>query len=298
MTFHWASGQSRSVSLEHGVKDFTIQNAFLRFDHSTTSRLPCRSKMLPSGGGLLHPSECVMPDMRSSTRDSKRTEAAKSDTVHRDLPKEVQDAVELLRRRHEQGRELAGKFPKYERLPGPDESSALWYETEGFTNDDSARKVRQFVDPKRGYTEKELGRLIRLCEKHERALGSSFVIRLLSVPKENHIRRRLESQLIREGWSMLRLNQELLSLFGRRRRGGEKRQVPADVSGMLSQLDQMALNWLRWTQRAGEATADETTLLATLPRRIQEKVKVVAAALEKLRELIGAAAKASRQGSP
>ena len=211
-------------------------------------------------------------------------------SVRRDSPDAVDAAMAVLEELHVKGAQLKIQFPNYKRLPQPDESSTPWYVAAGFTNDDVVRKVRRFADPKRGYTQHELERLIRRCKKHGRALGFSFVAKLLSLPKKPDVRSRLESQLIRERWSTLRLNQELLSRFGRRRQGGKKRQVPADVAGMLAQFDQMALNWLRWSQRVREADSDQPARINALPKKIRDRVLQLSDTLEELRKLIGKAA--------
>ena len=227
-----------------------------------------------------------MSDMQTVPRDSERTQAVKSKAVRQDSPDKVERAIRLLERCHQKGQKLADKFPKYARLPRPKQSSAAWFKKEGFGNDDSARKVRQFVDPKQGYSNKDLKRLIGLCRKHERALGFTFVVKLLSVSKEHGVRRDLESELIENGWSMQRFKQELLSRFGRRRRGGKRRHVPSDVAGMLSQLDQMSLSWLKWTQRAFEKDAGEKSLIYSLPQDIRESVTRVEGELRELQALI------------
>ena len=65
-------------------------------------------------------------------------------------------------------------------------------------NLDTAYKLRVFADPKKGYTDLQLGALCMLCETNGRALGFSFVVKFLTI--HNKIKRaKFQRDAITEG---------------------------------------------------------------------------------------------------
>ena len=79
-------------------------------------------------------------------------------------------------------------------------------------------KDRVFADR---YTRDEFDKLAEKCRKHHTALGRTFVDRLATV-HDKRKRGGLETRVIRERWSVSRLNREIRGRFGRQRRYGRR----------------------------------------------------------------------------
>lgn len=103
------------------------------------------------------------------------------------------------------------------------------------------RKARQFADPVRGYSLNELRAVLRLSQKTGFALGTTHIIRWLTIPKQR--RARIERRTIAGRWNMSRVEAEIRKEFGARRFGGRRRQIPADTLGVLVQLESLCDEW-------------------------------------------------------
>jgi hypothetical protein len=153
-------------------------------------------------------------------------------------------------------------------------------------NPDTVRKARQFADPRSGYTAAEVNALCRTirdvqADQDGAVFGRTHLIRLLSVPKEE--REKVQQSAIEGGWSTAELEAHIATRFGSRRDGGRKRRVPADVLGVLAQLERMCEGWRRWAeavasdddahQRRGRKRVE---LPADLPASVAAATKAIA----------------------
>ena len=98
----------------------------------------------------------------------------------------------------------------------------------------------------KGYTLKELNAVLSQCRKTGFPLGTTTIIRWITVPKRR--RARIERLTITERWNMSRLEQEIAQEFGSRKAGGRRRRIPTDALGILIQLEGLCDVWRRWNE--------------------------------------------------
>jgi hypothetical protein len=155
-----------------------------------------------------------------------------------------------------------------------------------------AHKALQFTDPKMGYTDSELTELLSLIRRRSpgaegkpRVIGRFHVWRLLRVPKPH--RPELQTEAIRGGWSLRRLEVEIARRFGSGAQGGRRRRLPDDRAGRLAVLERECESWRRlgaaldrvWAGgRQGESVGT-----------ILRQMKVATAAVAKLHRALDAA---------
>ena len=150
------------------------------------------------------------------------------------------------------------------------------------------RKARQFADPEQGYALQELRVILSQCRKAGFALGTTHVIRWLTVPKRR--RGRIERQTIAEKWNMSRLEAEIAKEFGSRRAGGRRRRIPTDSLGILIQLETLCDEWRRWRENLVREP-DESEQKGTeqdLPAAVRKRLSVVTQEFAALRALVTA----------
>jgi hypothetical protein len=142
-----------------------------------------------------------------------------------------------------------------------------------------------------------LDELCRKCREHRAAIGTSHIIRLITVPARR--RAALERAMVREGWSVDALDAEIARRYGQRRHGGRRHRPPADVEAACVRLDALTTSWLRWValmdDSAGEGEAARVTL-DDLPAPLPAAVGAARRAMERLQEAAVAALQALRPG--
>ena len=159
---------------------------------------------------------------------------------------------------------------------------------------DYLRKARVFANLESGYSPNELEALCQAIHSGFKkfvvrgtAFGVSHVIRLLSIPKTNRVRARLQTRTFAKGWSVGELDDEIRTTFGRRRKGGRPRHV-GDGGDLLVQLEAFCESWRRWHVRLqGKNEANrQRTPLDDLPAEIREVVLRTAHAITKLHAVV------------
>jgi hypothetical protein len=150
-------------------------------------------------------------------------------------------------------------------------------------NPDTMLKARKFADPVSGYSPAELEELCRACKG--RNFGVTYVIRLLSVPKDGGQRAALQRAVLENDWSTSRLDAEIARRFGRRGRGGRLPSAAkslADPTRLLVHLETHCETWRRLASRLSPAPggaggrASEAALPPAVRRRYREAVEAVA----------------------
>lgn len=182
---------------------------------------------------------------------------------------QVASAVKAIRAFHELGRTLPAKAPHKD---GYGHGTVATEAEKHDLNPDTIRKARQFADPVSGYTVAEVNALCRSIRDVQTdqggpIFGRTHLIRLLSVPKKE--REKVQQSAIAHGWSTAELEAHIATRFGSRRDGGRKRRVPADVLGVLVQLEGLCEGWRRW---AAVVTSDGDDS----QRRVRKRVELPA----------------------
>lgn len=206
----------------------------------------------------------------------------------------VRAAIDALRDAHRLGRKIHKEIKPYADYgTGRIEEKA----EELGINAEKVRKLRQFADPEGGYTQQELRELFQLCRKERRALGLSFMIKFLTIPKEGGQRAEFQRLVIEQRWNCTRVDTEIRARFGRRRRGGNRPKVPDTATSLLSQLDAMCQRWRRlvgiMTDEDDVGTAHAN--VKELPAEVQTDLKQVSRAITRLHAKVAEALAAERQ---
>lgn len=190
-------------------------------------------------------------------------------------PSEVQAALRRVRKFYDLG------CKSLERSPGRMQYGMMRDEASHFgLSEELLRKARQFADPEQGYTKDELRVIFAKCSKAGFPLGTTHVIRWLTIPKRR--RARIERLTITERWNLSRLEAEIALEFGSRKAGGRRRRIPADSLGILIQLEGLCDAWRRWCESLGRDPDDkekqrtDRDLPASVRRRLSVATKGVA----------------------
>lgn len=165
--------------------------------------------------------------------------------------KQVQAAIESIREFYE----IGSKLPSRETHADVYGKGIIDAEAKRIgLNPDTLRKARHFADPVKGYTREELDDLCQLIDQvqsdqdeQSAVFGRTHLIRLLSV-KPKHRRAAIQRKAIQKKWSFAELEREIARCFGTRRAGGRRRRIPADIAGLLTQLEKMCESWRRWLE--------------------------------------------------
>lgn len=156
--------------------------------------------------------------------------------------------------------------------------------------DDLVRKARLLVDPAKGFSEAEFEKIIRLCKKHQAVLGVGLLVRLLSIPTHGD-RWRLAKEAIRNRWTYRTLDDVIRARYGQRKKGGRRQRPPRDRPDLLAQLARLCETWTRWYRGVESRDArPEQPLpvsLKDLSDEVQDRIKRVTAAVEKLQVMVG-----------
>lgn len=77
------------------------------------------------------------------------------------------------------------------------------------------------------YSDEEIQSLIERCKGRGHALGLSHLIRLITI-RDEKLRKQLERETLDKGWSLSRLDREILKRFGNRMKtAGRRRVIPS-----------------------------------------------------------------------
>ena len=155
----------------------------------------------------------------------------------------VDRALARIKAFYERGRESLAEWPARDMKPAGERGTR-----ERVQFSEWERKARQFAHPERGYTPAELEALCTACRKAKFAMGTTHVIRLLTVTPRRG-RAAMQRKVIAGRWSVSRLEREVRK-FGPRRGGGRRRDVPDDKILLLAQLGTMLRSWRRWHDAA------------------------------------------------
>lgn len=208
---------------------------------------------------------------------------------------EVAEACRALRAAHKTGLQILEKYgesAQYGKNELAGEAKRLGI------NEDLVRKIRQFANPKIGYTPGELDRLVKLCEKNRRALGITTVCKLVTVAKADGQREAFEEEVIVNRWTLKRVENELFQRLGRRRKGGRRRAVSDTELGLLSQIDGLCDSWERWYAQVKSETENaesQAKPLDCLTQAVKNKLEAATEAVEELRKTAERAAREARK---
>ena len=168
------------------------------------------------------------------------------------------------------------------------------------------RKARGFADPKTGYNRQELDALCRAVRDHFEtfldrgaAFGVSFILRLVTIPKANGERDRIQRRLFSSGWSTAEFDAEIRRRYGRRRQGGRQKRVGVG-NELLGQLEAFCASWSRWYMRIDPKDGDAGEQpINKLPVGVRDVVTRTANAIARLQKAIEEALKpaASTEGA-
>lgn len=163
------------------------------------------------------------------------------------------EAARQLQRFHRIGRDSLAKQPGRFR-PGESRDAAA----RAALTPHMLSKARRFADPYRGYTPKQLERLLRTCREGPYPITRQHVIRLLSVPRRD--RARLEKRVAREGWGAVRLGEEVKRIrreVGEPEGHGRPFRTPSDSDELSTDIVLRAERWRRWYRYLAERATEE-----------------------------------------
>lgn len=173
-------------------------------------------------------------------------------------PAEVRAAISRLREVYAQGQEILAACPpgKWHRIAEEARSRRIHTET--------ARDMRKLAQR---YTPEQFEALCLECERHGRALGPSYVFAFLVV-RDLRERRKFQNRVIREGWSLARVDSELRR--GKRAGKGRTHKMPATVEDACAWLERRSQSWLRWLEGLDpEEEPEDQITMAELPGDLQ-----------------------------
>jgi hypothetical protein len=146
---------------------------------------------------------------------------------------------------------------------------------------EKARKLRQIAEV---YTEAELEALLSWCTFYDRAIGVSYLYKIVSIPKDEDQRTKFEEEMLAEGWSYAEIDRRIQARFGRRREPQKRRRVPGDKLGLVSMIESESYSWGRWLrdvlEKAGKLPEAEQ-----LPDDLVRQLEAASAQVAKLQQL-------------
>jgi hypothetical protein len=193
----------------------------------------------------------------------------------------VDEAIKRLRDAYREGRRLLRECP-FGKTYG--QGLIIQKAAEVGTNQDKLRKLRSFAEPEEGYTQQELQELFKLCRQHRRVIGFSIVVKFLTIGEKTQ-RAKFQRRAIREGWSLARVEQELVKRFGRRHPGGRRPRIPHTLKGFLADLDTRAFTLLRLINEVQKASGQDRHRICwtDLPSCVQADLAKVKEDISRLR---------------
>jgi len=114
--------------------------------------------------------------------------------------------------------------------------------------------------------------------------------KLVSI-RDKRKRKKFQREMIEGRWNRNRVDLELRSRFGRRKKGGRKHDIPSGTREALAQLDGICQSLEHWvaqvqTPRDREENAPKQVAFADLPPEVREQLKYVMEAVGTLRNSI------------
>ena len=131
--------------------------------------------------------------------------------------------------------------------------------------------MRGLRSTERGYSPKELDRLCNACKTHHRALGFSFITKLLTVhdPAERNCAQR---QVFKERLSLIALELRLTARYGHRRQAGKRPKI-SSADDLLADLSIKTIWWRRLnetlTVEPVDQSGDESLTVEDIPEDIR-----------------------------
>ena len=194
----------------------------------------------------------------------------------------VQKAIERLWEAYEVGKQITENCPMGGRYgAGLIDGEARRHGI----NPDTARKLRQFVDPKQGFTDSELKDLIALSGQHDYPLAISTVFRLFPVPKRGGERKQFIRELISGRWKRARVAAEIRRRYESQRPGDHVPRIADDFNDASVELQNRAFQFRRWCVEFVEARRQKAG-----SRGAQRAQRAVEAVLDAIRDAVQARA--------
>lgn len=189
-----------------------------------------------------------------------------------------------LRQFHELGKKVLAADKQSKPLAGGKRRRGVarrFMKTRGLQRD-QVDKARQFA---KMYTDHDLKELCSLqSEDGSRRITKSHVIRLLAV-RSKRTRAKLAKQVVRYGWCVQRLGQEVTK-SGKSSRGGRRPKRPATVDEALGQIERMAQRWTNWVQMMEDSDGDQEVGITDLPGPVTRAVSRLTRSAEKVNGLL------------
>jgi hypothetical protein len=148
--------------------------------------------------------------------------------VRQDPWPDVLVAVAALRTGHRVGRGVLEKVGERAERGKINELAKSF----GYTVD-ATRKLRQFA---KLYSAHDLAMLCRLCEKHRRAFGLTFIYRLVSI-KGKANRTAFQKEAVVGHWGHVKFVRELRRRFPHGHRRGRQQQLPTTIPEALAEIE-------------------------------------------------------------
>ncbi|MCB9925627.1 MAG: hypothetical protein H6822_25980 [Planctomycetaceae bacterium] len=147
-------------------------------------------------------------------------------------------------------------------------------------NQATINKCRQFAEM---YTPAEFKELCQLRRPDGKPIGWGHVTKLLTVPvADKSLRKKLQVQAAKEGWTARRLNDEIQGKYESKLSGmGRKWKLPTSKQQALSQISQRSQQWLRWYEGLENAKG---VSVADLPDDVRTRLKAVMRGIRRLEE--------------
>ena len=195
-------------------------------------------------------------------------------------PPKVREAIQKLRAYYQLGCDVRDADTNNPDRKAYSKGVSLRFAEELGVSRDFIDKARQFAS---SYTLKELEDLCRLRRPDGMPMGTSLIVPLLKL-KDKKVRRRFQRRAAQEGWTKVRLEQELALIPSDRPSSGGRR--PAKAATMEEALREIALRserWSRWARRlAQEDEGDDEVSLADLPKSVRDRMESVCQEMTKL----------------
>ncbi|MCA9120317.1 MAG: hypothetical protein H6822_10220 [Planctomycetaceae bacterium] len=147
-------------------------------------------------------------------------------------------------------------------------------------NQATINKCRQFAEM---YTPADFKVLCQLRRPDGKPIGWGHVTKLLTVPvADKPLRKKLQVQAAKEGWTARRLNDEIQGKYESKLSGmGRKWKLPTSKQQALSQISQRSQQWLRWYEGLENAKG---VSVADLPDDVRTRLKAVMRGIRRLEE--------------
>jgi hypothetical protein len=198
---------------------------------------------------------------------------------------EIRLAVAQLEEYHRLGARLLKQYP-----PGRkhDKEAQRLEAAEAGMEPIKVFQIRNFADPKKGYSSEELKTLTDLCWQHKCALGFTFVLKFLTI-RDKKKRAKFQRDAIKGHWGLHTVDQKRGNFQSRRPRVGRKPAVPDTLDDLYAALQSRALYWGRLKTELQKKPAPNSSRLrwSEVPKTIRDVLDDAVAAMEKLEAALG-----------